>query len=138
MRDYNFKYKKEVMDHINTIAEEYRKLVDQADINAIHAYNELENIDEVTQEQILSDAIDETDQIMFQVEDANGSDFIFSEKEIEEIENIIVTSRLDRGILIEQVKYIKNKNLELEKYLDYKKYRLKAKNEKIRQKSIEE
>ena len=87
MRDYSFKYKKEVMSHINSIADEYRKLVDQVDVFAVRTYNELENIDEITQEQILSDAIDETDEIMFQVENSNGPDFMFTEDEIEDIEN---------------------------------------------------
>ena len=137
MRDYSFKYKKEVMTHINSIAEEYRKLVDQVDVYAGRTFNELEDIDEITQEQILSDAIDETDEIMFQVEDSNGPEFMFSEQEIEEIENLIVTTSLDRGILIEQVKFIKNKQIELEKWLDYKRYRLKARNEKIHQKTFE-
>jgi len=137
MRDFSFKYNKEVMGHINSIAEEYRKLVDQVDIHAVHTYNELENIDEITQEQILSDAIDETDEIMFQVEVLNGPEFMFSEDEIEEIENLIVTTSLDRGILIEQVKFIKNKQMELEKWLDYKRLRMKARHDKIRQKTLE-
>lgn len=137
MRDQSFKYNKEVLAHINSIAEEYRKLVDQVDLNVVKMYNELENIDELTQEQILSDAIDETDEIMFQVEVLNGPDFVFTEEEIEEIENLIVTTSLDRGILIEQVKYIKSKQMELEKWLDYKRLRMKARHDKIRQKTLE-
>ncbi|MFP4546791.1 MAG: hypothetical protein ACLFQM_01575 [Fidelibacterota bacterium] len=131
MKKTSFKDMKEVMNHINTIAEEYRNLSDQLNNNVISTYNELESKEELSQEQILSIAIDETDEIMFHVEDTNGPDFIFSEDEIESIENLVVKSSLDRGILIEQIKQIKNKQRELEQWLDYKRYRLKARNEKI-------
>lgn len=131
MRNKSFKNMKEVMNHINLIAEEYRILSEQLNRNVIKTYSELENSEELSQEQILSMAIDETDEIMFQIEDSNGPEFVFTEQEIEDIENVIVKSSLDQGYLIEQVKYIKNKQLELDKWLDYKRYRLKARDEKI-------
>jgi hypothetical protein len=131
MRNKNFKNMKEVMRHINMIADEYRILSDQLNQNVIKTYSEFENKEELTQEQILSIAIDESDEIMFQAEYTNGPDFRFTEEEIDEIENIIVKSNLDQGFLVEQIKNIKSKQQELEKWLDYKKYRLKARDEKI-------
>ncbi len=138
MKKTTFKNMKEVMNHITTIAEEYRTLSDQLNINVINTFNELESKEELTQEQILSMAIDETDEIMFKVEDLNGPDFIFSEDEIESIENLVVKSSLDKGILIEQIKQIKTKQQQLEQWLDYKRYRLKARNEKINYKHTKE
>ena len=138
MKKTTFKNMKEVMNHITTIAEEYRNLSDQLNINVINTFNELESKEELTQEQILSMAIDETDEIMFKVEDLNGPDFIFSEDEIESIENLVVKSSLDKGILIEQIKQIKTKQQQLEQWLDYKRYRLKARNEKINYKHTKE
>jgi len=138
MKKITFKNMKEVMNHITTIAEEYRTLSDQLNINVINTFNELESKEELTQEQILSMAIDETDEIMFKVEDLNGPDFIFSEDEIESIENLVVKSSLDKGILIEQIKQIKTKQQQLEQWLDYKRYRLKARNEKINYKHTKE
>ena len=131
MKSSSYKNMKEVMNHINLIAEEYRKLSDQLNFNVINTYKKIKKKEELSQEQILSLAIDETDEIMFQVENANGPDFIFTEQEIEDIENLIVKTSLDEGILIEQVKFIKNQEKELEQWLDYRKYRRKARDEKI-------
>lgn len=131
MRNKSFKNMKEVMNHINLIADEYRKLSEQLNRNVINTYSEFENYEDYSQEQILSMAIDETDEIMFQIEDSNGPEFVLTESEVEEIENVIVKSSLDQGILIEQIKHIKSKQMELEKWLDYKRLRMKARDEKI-------
>lgn len=112
----------DVMNQINMIAEEYRILSDQLSYDVIKTYSEFENCEEMTQEQILSKAIDETDNIMFHVKDTNSDDFQFSEKEIEAIESVIIKSSLDQGILIEQIKSIKIKQNELENSLPYKKF----------------
>ncbi len=121
----------EVMNHIAMIADDYRRLSDQLNYNIADTYNELESKQEMSQEQILSMAIDETDNIMFQVEDSNGPDFEFTEEEIEQIENLIVQSSLDKGILIEQIKNIKSKQQEVENWLNHKKYRMKVRDEKF-------
>ncbi len=81
---------KDVMNHINGIAEEYRKLSDQVNHNVINTYSAFEDKEELTQEQILSLAIDETDEIMYMVEDNNGPDFQFTDDVIDEIEIIFV------------------------------------------------
>ncbi len=131
MKKKNFNNMKEVTNHINMIAEEYRILNDQYNHNMINTFFEFENSEEMTQEQILTMAIDETDEIMFMVENSNGPDFKFTDEEIEEIENVIVKTNIDQGFLIEQVKNIKDKQQELDNWLDYKKYRLRARDEKI-------
>ena len=131
MKNKNFKNMKDVMNHIQIIAEEYRKLNDQLSHNTLNIYSEFENKEELSQEQILSKAIDETDEIMFMVEDSNGPDFQFTEQEIEDIENMIVKTSLDQGFLIEQIKNIKYQQQELDNWLDYKRYRQKARDEKI-------